>query len=137
MQTVYGTLASNTSTPYTSLALRVLWVWAHLLYFDISNQSFRPEDDLENKPWRPIPSNRISQEDACTLRWILLFVCFSLSSMLGVPVPGIVLYIGTFCHHELGFHNHWFSRAVCMAVGYTCFNAGASGVMCGTETSIK
>lgn len=46
------------------LPLVLLWVWANLLLFNMSNQS-QPEailEDVKNKPWRPIACGRISAQ---------------------------------------------------------------------------
>ena len=125
-------MASSGPPSHVLFLLRVSWVWLNLLSFDVSNQGAQPDEDRINKPWRPIPSGRISQEDARILRGVLLVACLVLSSKLGVFPAGLVLSIATFCHNELRFDNHWLTRALCNAIGYTCFNAGASGVLSGT-----
>jgi hypothetical protein len=41
-----------------------LWVWSHLVPFTISNQLVGLEEDKVNKAYRPLPSRRISLDDA-------------------------------------------------------------------------
>ncbi|KAI0065532.1 hypothetical protein BV25DRAFT_1798511, partial [Artomyces pyxidatus] len=69
--------ARNTSA--NRMACAMGWTWLHLLQFCVSNQSANPEEDALNKPWRPIPSRRISVSATHVLRWVLLPICFALS----------------------------------------------------------
>jgi 4-hydroxybenzoate polyprenyltransferase len=113
----------------------VFWTWLHLLQFCISNQSLDPEEDASNKPWRPIPSGLVSVARARTLRWILLFSCFSLSVRLRAHWQGASLALAFLAHNELHLHSHWLMRNVCNAWGYASFNAGASAIAAGAFDS--
>jgi len=57
-----------------------------LLQFNLINQTVLPEEDAENKPWRPIPSGRISLRNAIILRWISIPLCALISSYFGTAV---------------------------------------------------
>jgi 4-hydroxybenzoate polyprenyltransferase len=108
----------------------VLWTWLHLLQFCVSNQSLNPEEDVLNKPWRPIPSGIVSVLNARILRWILLPLCLSLSIMMSLEAlwQGISLAIAFIAYNELHLHSHWLTRNACNAWGYASFNAGASAI---------
>ena len=108
---------------------RAIWVWVNLLQVDVANQSLRPEEDEINKPWRPIPSNLISQSSAYTLRCALVPFCILLSVALRVPEAGIALAIAIYFYHELDGASHWYTKNLCNAAGYASFNAGASMVL--------
>ncbi|KAI0054327.1 hypothetical protein BV25DRAFT_1817197, partial [Artomyces pyxidatus] len=94
------------------------WTWLHLLQFCVSNQSANPEEDALNKPWRPIPSRRISVSATHVLRWVLLPICFALSILLRVPLHGVAFAVAIFVHNDLRLDRHWLLRTVCNAWGY-------------------
>ncbi|KAG2121740.1 UbiA prenyltransferase family, partial [Suillus clintonianus] len=77
---VTAIIASPRHTPL-AVCRTLCWLWFHLLQFNVSNQSYSAQEDVVNKPWRPLPSGRISVEDARSLRWGLLFLCLGLSSL--------------------------------------------------------
>ncbi|KAG1796479.1 hypothetical protein EV424DRAFT_1547059 [Suillus variegatus] len=60
-----------------------LWIWFHLLQFNIANQIQDPEEDRKNKPSRPIPAGRISVDSAADMRWVMVPVCLLLSLWYG------------------------------------------------------
>lgn len=107
------------------------WTWLHLLQFCVSNQSQDPEEDVLNKPWRPIPSGLISVAGARTLRWILFALCPLLSACLGTQWHSISLALASLVYHELHFQSHGLMRNVCNAWGYASFNAGAAMIAAG------
>jgi len=106
----------------------VLWTWLHLLQFCVSNQSQNPEEDVLNKPWRPIPSGIVSVLNARILRWILLPLCLSLSMSLEALWQSTSLAMGFIVYNELHIDSHWLMRNACNAWGYASFNAGASAI---------
>ncbi|KAI0374536.1 hypothetical protein BV20DRAFT_516247 [Pilatotrama ljubarskyi] len=133
---VFGTAAAPISST-AQLGPRAIWIWLHLLQFCLSNQCLSPEEDASNKPWRPIPSGRITAGTARQLRWALLLVCLSVSAHYGVLGASFALALGTLVHNELGMDAIWFPRNVCNAVGYAAFNAGATYVACGDNCAPK
>ncbi|OBZ71491.1 hypothetical protein A0H81_08905 [Grifola frondosa] len=106
-----------------------IWTWLHLLQFCISNQSLSLDEDKKNKPWRPLPSRRISGSYAFALRWLLLAVCLAISIAYGVASAGFIFMIGVILHNELKLDSHWFTRNALNAVGYAVFDAGATAII--------
>ncbi|KAG2050447.1 hypothetical protein BDR06DRAFT_646265 [Suillus hirtellus] len=49
-----------------------LWIWFHLLQFNVANQIQDLEEDRKNKPSRPIPVGRISVDSAADMRWVMV-----------------------------------------------------------------
>ncbi|KAI0746386.1 UbiA prenyltransferase family-domain-containing protein [Daedaleopsis nitida] len=133
--TIFGTMAAPPHTAHL-LLVRIIWIWLHLLQVDVANQSLRPDEDEVNKPWRPIPSSRITRSSARALRWTLLPTCLALSFILRVPMAGGVLCIANLLYHELALDGFWLTKNLCNAVGYACFNAGASRVLCDSTLGI-
>ena len=121
-----GTIASRDYSP-DQILIRGLWVLLHLLQFCISNQAGALEEDMKNKPWRPLSSGRISLQAALRIRWILFIACISFSASRGVLVAGTVLLAATIAHNELALGRHWFIRNGLNAIGYTAFSLGAAG----------
>lgn len=129
LQTVFAFLSAPI-TDVSRLPPTALWIWLNLLQFCVSNQSINPEEDASNKPWRPIPSRRISVNTARVLRWALLPTCLILSFKCNALLPGLVLTLAFLLHNELNLGSHWVLRNVCNSVGYAAFNAGATAIAC-------
>ena len=106
----------------------MLWTWLFLLQFCISNQSLSIDEDSRNKPWRPIPSRRITIFHSLILRRTLLPVCIVISALNNIAAVGIVLTLGILLHNELRLDSHWFTRNVLNALGYAVFDAGATAI---------
>ncbi|RDX41993.1 hypothetical protein OH76DRAFT_1363608 [Lentinus brumalis] len=133
---VYGTIAAPTGAAHHILP-RFIWIWTNLLEINVANQSLDADEDALNKPWRPIPSKRISLSTARMLRWALLPICFALSCAFGVPVACLLLHIGNVCYHDFGFASHWVTKSLCNALAYAAFNGGASMVMSADHSVIS
>lgn len=125
--TIFAVLAAR-SFSVPRLLHTIFWVWLHLLQFCVSNQTASPEEDTLNKPWRPIPSGRLSVQAAVRSRWLLAPLCVIASKVYGVSIVGGLLTICIVLHNELGFHSHWFSRNLLNALAYSLFDVGAACV---------
>lgn len=105
-------------------------MWLHLLQFCISNQTLNLAEDANNKPWRPIPSGRISFSAARRLRWMLVGVCIVYSATCNVLPMGLTLLAATIMYNEMHLSSHWFSRNALNAIGYASFSIGAANAGC-------
>jgi len=128
--TMFATFASPIQSKSDLLQV-ICWVWLHLLQFDLSNQCIGVEEDKLNKPDRPIPSGRISLENAWRLRWALIPICVAYSALYSTPLVltslGIALL--TIVYNELGVHaGHWMGRNLSIALDYGLFELGATYV---------
>ncbi|EED20987.1 conserved hypothetical protein [Talaromyces stipitatus ATCC 10500] len=83
------------------------------------------QEDAENKPWRPLPSQRISQPQSkllhCALRPLLLVI----SAMTGGIVPSVCIQILTFAYNDMRLGDQWYFRNCLNAGGYISFLLGA------------
>ncbi|KAH7920720.1 hypothetical protein BV22DRAFT_1020693 [Leucogyrophana mollusca] len=123
------TIFAVAAAPTTSLCRFVhctFWTWFHLLQFCVSNQCLSPEEDARNKPWRPIPSLRLSVTQASALRWALLPLCLLVSACYNVMTLGIIFATSVILHNELKLGSHWFTRNALNAMGYATFDSAAT-----------
>lgn len=80
------------------------WVWINCLPFNINNQR-RAKATLEdsiNKPWRPMPSKRISPEWAFRLMLVAYAASFAFSWYPGAMLPSVLLMVGSYSYNDLG-----------------------------------
>jgi 4-hydroxybenzoate polyprenyltransferase len=116
-----------------SILFRIPWVflfnWTNLLVFDLANQRL-PEsakEDTLNKPWRPIPSGRLtgSQVRQCMLVAIPLVLLFN-HVVLNVGTETALLYMLTWLYNDLkGGDEGWIVRNVIIAFAFGLYNLGS------------
>ena len=115
--------------------LVLLWVWANLLLFNMSNQS-QPGailEDATNKPWRPIASGRVTVQSVQYYIGAVRFGLFGMSLVLGGTCPSLFLQLLTFWYNDLGGGEEWLLRNFLNAGGYLCFTIGAMQVARGSQ----
>ena len=106
----------------------VLWVWLHVLQFNLSNQVRDPEEDIRNKPWRPLPSGRITLANVFILKYMTTATCLLVSYSYSpcVLVSSAFLSLLIPMYHELHGDQHWLSKNLMNSVGYSCFAIGST-----------
>jgi len=87
-----------------------------------------PEEDAENKPYRPIPSKLITLENAKILRKLMPIFNLGLALYLNVFPAALGITAFTILHNEVGTGNHWFGKQSCTAALYAFFEIGATAV---------
>ncbi|KAJ4469733.1 UbiA prenyltransferase family [Lentinula edodes] len=132
------TVFSQALASYHSVSrflLVVFWIWMHLLYFTVTNQTFgtSPEEDAVNKPNRPIPAKRISVDSAIILGWVLAPVDLALSLYAGAVPSGVAICVLTSIYCSGGGHSHWLSKNGCCAGFYALFEYGATQIADSSE----
>jgi len=108
-----------------------IWVWCHLLLCNVSNQARSGAEDSINRPWRPLPSQRISVERAILLRWVLGVACLALSSLYSrtlVTTTGVLL-LTTVLYDDCKLAGHPLGKNLCNILGYNSFQVGATIVI--------
>ncbi|KAH6639971.1 UbiA prenyltransferase family-domain-containing protein [Truncatella angustata] len=110
----------------------LLWIWLQLLVLDLANQRL-PEsvtEDTLNKPWRPIPSGRLTPSGARDLLVFSIALTLVLSSMqLGGASETLLLFTLNWVYNDIGLANsHWALRNLMNALGITTIGAGAISV---------
>lgn len=116
----------------------LLWTWVNLLAITVSNQrspSAIMEDRL-NKPWRPMPTGRLSPTQASTLG-IFAHLLAQLASLVlggGLAQSGSLILLG-YLYNDLGGGDRSFiTRNLINAAGFASFTSGALEVACGGES---
>lgn len=95
---------------------------------NVSNQANGYEEDVLNKPWRPIPSQRITVSQVVTLRWLSVAICFLVSAAYGwdLLMATVGVFLTTFLYDEFGLAGHYIGKNLCNIGGYTALEIGAT-----------
>ena len=111
-----------------------LWIWMNLLPFAINNQR-QPEaiqEDALNKPWRTMPSQRLSQKAAKNLMLVFYLIAIIISFYLGNILQCLALVLLGHWYNDLrGADANYFIRNFINACGFICFFSGALQVAIG------
>ena len=121
-------------TILSRLPLVILWNWINVLIFDLANQRLPGSvlEDSINKPWRPLPSGRITAAQARRLLLAVLPVAFILTLYLGGMEETVAMMVLTWMYNDLGgADENYLIRNVINAFGFMCYSSGATLVACG------
>jgi 4-hydroxybenzoate polyprenyltransferase len=104
----------------------LLWSWCTLLLHNVQNQRHPSSvaEDSVNKPWRPLPSGRITAAQAGYVMHSLYPINLAISSMVGGLVPFLVIAVFSFWHNEMGGAHDGILKNIHSAVGLASFMAG-------------
>lgn len=108
LTTLSGPELSLAARPAVTVFLRtpamVAWLWLIILQFCLQNQCSEGswKEDAINKPWRPIPSKRITLSDAEWLLWTTRMVTGTASWYLGVWYPFLIWSALGVLYNDLG-----------------------------------
>lgn len=124
----------NLSTPehiFKRAPLVLAWVWLNLLPFNIDNQR-QPkaiQEDLLNKPWRTLPSKRLSPGFVKGLMLVLYPIAVFVSFRLGALTQCLALIFLGYWYNDLGGGDgNPLIRNLINACGFVCFSSGAMQV---------
>ena len=122
---------SKSSDIVLRIPLVVLWCWVNLLPFSIDNQR-QPdaiEEDAQNKPWRPLPAERLGPKEARALMLSAYSIALGFSLFSGGLRQAIVLIWFGYCYNDLGGADRGIlQRNLINAAGYCSFTFGAAEV---------
>ncbi|KAJ4856998.1 ubiA prenyltransferase family domain-containing protein [Trichoderma breve] len=118
------------------MPLMLMWIWVNLLVEDIANQRLGGSvvEDAINKPWRPLPSGRISPEQARDWLLVAILAAMGLSILSGGYTASITLMAFVWMYNDLDGSNSgiWIRNAL-NAGGLMCFSWGALASLSGGE----
>ena len=109
-----------------------VWTWSNLFMEVIANQRLPVSvlEDSINKPWRPIPANRISQEESRCLLLRAIPVTVLLSWYLGVARECVAGIMFIWMYNDLGGSGEgWFTRNVLNAIALCTWYAAATAII--------
>ncbi|UPX14782.1 uncharacterized protein EKO05_0005254 [Ascochyta rabiei] len=118
----------------------VMWLWLVILQFCVQNQ--RSEDSVQedaiNKPWRPIPSGRMTSEQAETLLKVTHFAAGVLSYELNVMHIFLVYVCLITAYNDYGGGNKsGIIRNLFCGAGFSCYFSGALSIAVGSDVSLS
>ncbi|KAL8712488.1 MAG: hypothetical protein Q9220_003336 [cf. Caloplaca sp. 1 TL-2023] len=116
----------------------LVWTWTSLLMEDISNQRLPASilEDAINKPWRPIPSGRVTAEESRILLLNLVPLVFLLAWYLNVTRESAAFAICTWLYNDLeGSSEGPLIRNALNAAGLVSLYAGATAIVLDTSGS--
>ncbi|KAL8718173.1 MAG: hypothetical protein Q9225_004668 [Loekoesia sp. 1 TL-2023] len=131
-------LTTNPSPTLTTVLSRLphaaLWTYLNLVIFDLANQRLLSSllEDSVNKPWRPLPSHRLSLAQARRLLLFLIPAVTAASIFLGGLEETIVMHVLTWMYNDLyGADEHYAVRNLINAAGFMTYSYGATRVAAG------
>jgi 4-hydroxybenzoate polyprenyltransferase len=116
------------------MPLVVFWLWLVILQCCIHNQRHPNSinEDAINKPWRPLPAERITIKHTTYLLLLVYFVAGTFSYWLGL-LPLLVFYtMLVMAYNDFGASDHsGLSRAILNGAGFFCFYYGTLHIAVG------
>ena len=94
--------------------------WLHLLPLDMSNQCNRNSsiEDKENKPWRPIPTGRLTVDET---RW-LTFLTYMAAILVSINMGGLAEILALIVENNSSLAKNDLNAAGYLA--YACVSSG-------------
>lgn len=121
------------------IPLVLLWTWLNLLPFNISNQRqpIAIEEDLVNKPWRPLSSGRLTPRQATLLMLSFYPIALTVSFYVhGLRSCLTLMALGWWYNDYNGAENCG-TRNLINAAGYLSFMYGAFEVAIGSSANLN
>lgn len=112
----------------------LFWIWFNLLMEVIANQRLASSviEDSANKPWRALPTRRLTPTEARRLLLWIIPLLYLTSLYLGGTSASVALIIFSYMYNDLdGANENYFIRNLLNACGLTCFSVGTSIVAVG------
>jgi 4-hydroxybenzoate polyprenyltransferase len=119
--------------------LMTLVLWSHLLLENFANQRLPGAviEDKINKPWRPIPSGRITPQETQELLRRAVPLVLLLDSVLGIFTQGLIAMLLIWLYNDLdGSGATPFERNLINAVGLAWYGWSGIIVLDGSESKL-
>lgn len=116
----------------------VAFNWSNVLTFDLANQRSQEsiKEDLINKPWRPIPSGKITGEQTRRYLLVAVPVALALNYYLEVWNEGVFIQILTWLYNDLRGGDE-VVRDLIISIAYGCHNHGSLQIALGTQAKVS
>lgn len=116
----------------------LVWLWLHLLILDVGNQRL-PEgilEDAANKPWRPMPTGRLSSEETQRLLRALVPISACVGLLFGSFTPSVAFRTLAYLYNDLDASSSGpITRNLLNTAGLSCLGWGAISCLLGGEIS--
>lgn len=116
----------------------VAWIWTHLLVENLANQR-QPQsvaEDAINKPWRPLPSGRLSQAEALGILQAGVPTVAAVSFLFDAFTPSATFTTLVWLYNDLeGSSTGPILRNVVNAAGLCCLGWGGHTVLLSKDAS--
>ncbi|KAG8158130.1 hypothetical protein KVR01_011891 [Diaporthe batatas] len=135
-----GTAGSELGSILMRIPLMIWWLWIHLLAQDISNQRLPGgiAEDAINKPWRPIPSGRISADEAQQALRVVVPMALLTGAVLQSFGPSATAMTLVWLYNDLdGAGAGPLQRNVLNASGLACGCWGALATLLGSSEAVE
>jgi 4-hydroxybenzoate polyprenyltransferase len=116
----------------------VAFNWANVLIFDLANQR-SPEsvqEDLINKPWRPIPAGKITAEQTRRAMLFSIPIVLGLNYLMGVWREGLFIHIMVWMYNDLRGGDE-IARDLIISIAYGFFNGASLQIAIGPDTTVS
>lgn len=114
----------------------VVWIWIHLLVENLANQR-QPQsvaEDAINKPWRPLPSGRLSQAEALRLLQVGVPTVAAVGLLFDAFTPSATFTTLVWLYNDLGGSSTGpILRDIVNAAGLCCLGWGGHTVLLAKE----
>lgn len=96
------------------------------LVFDLANQTapMAVDEDKVNKPWRPIPSGRVTREQTRRAMLLVIPLVMTFNYAVGTWNEGMGILVLTWMYNDLGGGDE-LTRDMIIAVAFALFNGGS------------
>ena len=133
-----GPVLTNNSSPDFLVILKripvvILWCWINVLIFDVANQRLKTSvvEDSVNKPWRPLPSERLTRRQARRFLLLVVPLGFLATLYIGGMEETVAMMALTWMYNDLGGADEsYLVRNLINACGFVCYSSGATRVAC-------
>ncbi|KAM0254293.1 hypothetical protein ACHAQJ_006933 [Trichoderma viride] len=116
----------------------VAFNWYNVLIFDLANQRSEEsiKEDLINKPWRPIPSGKVTGEQTRRFMLVAIPIALALNYYFGVWKEGIFIQILTWLYNDLKGGDE-VVRDLIISIAYGCFNHGSLQIALSARATVN
>ncbi|KAF4910791.1 Fumagillin beta-trans-bergamotene synthase [Colletotrichum viniferum] len=129
------TLPTLTLTTFKPLIHAVIWIYSNLLLENLANQRLPGSmiEDAANKPWRPLPSGRITADQTRRIALYLVpsLMIFGAYSGAFRETTSFIAFVWMYNDLDAADTSIWW-RNIANALGLMAFSAGALAITGGT-----
>ena len=112
--------------------------WLNVLVFQLANQRLSEKEDALNKPWRPIPSGRLTSDQVRHLLMLAIPTVLICTYLLGAWQETALLFVLTWLYNDLGGGDENFViRNLVIATAFGLYNCSTFQIACGTDCEIS